>query len=483
MHFLTAISLVLTLTVYVTAGSLPYPADGVSLSLDPTVYPATDIIEKDVVIVGGGSSGAYTAVRLRDSNKSVIVIEKKDTLGGHAETYVDPFTGYTTDIGVVVFHPVQIVKNYFARFNVSLVAIPSVTPGQSYVDFNTGHAVDFEPPALEKFQSALRSYLTQLNKYPELQSGFDLSYPVNPDLLLSFRAFVEKYNLQDIVAQTFSINQGYSPILDLSMLYIFKYLNTDEVQTFFGGTTLTTTRHDVQELYQKIKAFLGSDAFTSTNVLAVSRPPYSENSKSGVRPIRVLVQTPTGRKLILAKELVITIPPLLSNLAGFDLNENEQNHFGKFYANGYYTGILNNTGLNESLAAAGPSDNYGVPHLPGPYAMTLNAEGLTQVYYGSPSILPDETVKDDIVSRLKRVQRARGLSTATDPDWLIFSSHSPFNLMVSNEEISNGFYRDLTDLQGKRNTYWHGAAWHTQDSTELWKFTDNYLLPKILSSL
>ena len=40
-----------------------------------------DVIHKDVVIIGGGASGTYAAVRLReDYNKSIVVVEKDDHL-------------------------------------------------------------------------------------------------------------------------------------------------------------------------------------------------------------------------------------------------------------------------------------------------------------------------------------------------------------------------------------------------------------------
>lgn len=48
---------------------------------------STDIIERDVAIIGGGSAGTYAAVRLKDLGKSVIVIEKDVVLGGHTDTY------------------------------------------------------------------------------------------------------------------------------------------------------------------------------------------------------------------------------------------------------------------------------------------------------------------------------------------------------------------------------------------------------------
>jgi ribulose 1,5-bisphosphate synthetase/thiazole synthase len=49
--------------------------------LDASFSNLSEVIEKDVVIVGGGASGSHAAVRLReDYNKSVILIEKEAIL-------------------------------------------------------------------------------------------------------------------------------------------------------------------------------------------------------------------------------------------------------------------------------------------------------------------------------------------------------------------------------------------------------------------
>jgi hypothetical protein len=63
------------------------------------------VIRRDVCVVGGGSSGTYTAVRLRDLGRSVVVVESLGRLGGHCET----------------FHDLPLVREYFARFDVPLV--------------------------------------------------------------------------------------------------------------------------------------------------------------------------------------------------------------------------------------------------------------------------------------------------------------------------------------------------------------------------
>lgn len=48
--------------------------------IDETKFSLADTIVKDVVVLGGGASGSYAAVRLKDSGKSVIVVEQKNYL-------------------------------------------------------------------------------------------------------------------------------------------------------------------------------------------------------------------------------------------------------------------------------------------------------------------------------------------------------------------------------------------------------------------
>lgn len=92
-------------------------------------YNVDQIITKDVSIIGGGSSGTYSAIQLRDAGKNVAVIEQLDRLGGHTQTYIDPATGFPIDYGVEVFHRFNIVTNYFARLNVSLTTTNFGVPG------------------------------------------------------------------------------------------------------------------------------------------------------------------------------------------------------------------------------------------------------------------------------------------------------------------------------------------------------------------
>ena len=195
----------------------------------------------------------------------------------------------------------------------------------------------------------------------------------------------------------------------------------------------------------------------------------------------VLVQTPAGLKLIRAKKLVVTVPPKIDNLFGFDLDFTELSLFAQFGNSAYYTGLLRNSGIPDNLSVnnIGQGTPYNLPVLPGVYSISpTGIPGLHSVKYGSPTQLSELQVKADIVAAVKRLKTAGTVPTAKTPEFAVFSSHSPFELTVSPSAIRNGFYRKLNALQGRNRTFYTGAAFHTHDSSLLWQFTES-LLPRI----
>ena len=70
---------------------------------DPQNYASDDVIARDVAIIGGGATGTYGAINLREVGRSVVVVERNAELGGHTETYIDPTTGTPADYGVQAF--------------------------------------------------------------------------------------------------------------------------------------------------------------------------------------------------------------------------------------------------------------------------------------------------------------------------------------------------------------------------------------------
>lgn len=467
MAFLTNIFQLFLLTTFSSlAAAFPQ-------TIDPKSFPASSIITRDVCVIGGGSTGTYSAIRLSDSGKSVVVVEANDRLGGHTNTYTDPSTNETVDYGVIVFHNLDIVKKYFARFNVPLTTASFAAPGQvnEYVDFTTGKVVAGYAPA--NSSAALAGYAAQLAKYPYVEAGFDLPYPVPADLLLPFGDFVKKYNLQSLVGFLFGFAQGLGNLLEQYTLYVFKNFGLGILQDLQIGF-LTTARQDNSEIYVKALAELRDNVLLQSHVIATDR-----SSNDGVK---VLVKTPTGPKLIIAKKLLITIPPKLNNLRGFDLSSNETTLFSQFLNSAYYTALIRHTSIppNTSLTNIGANTLYNLPPLPGLYTITpTRVPGLYDVKVGSATALSDAQVKALIRDSVARLRPA-GTFNTTRLQFAAYENHTPFELTVPKDAIAGGFYKRLYALQGQRHTWYTGAAFHTHDSSLLWQFTEG-LIPGLLA--
>jgi hypothetical protein len=189
--------------------------------------------------------------------------------------------------------------------------------------------------------------------------------------------------------------------------------------------------------------------------------------------IKAIASTPTGLKLIHAKQVLITSPPKTDLLKFFDLSDKERRLFSQFNNSAYYTGLLRNTGIpdNTTLLNARPDTEYFLPGLPGLYRLyPTGLPGLINVKFGSPVVLSDNTVKEHIISAIRRLGEQGTFPGAGTKkiEFVEFQGHNPFELTVSTHAIRKGFYKDLYALQGQRSTWYTGAAFHTHDSTLLW---------------
>ncbi|KAI0767756.1 hypothetical protein C8Q74DRAFT_1458039 [Fomes fomentarius] len=447
---------------------VPVPHGHLCLTSLPTLPSFQPFITRDVAIIGGGSTGTYAAIKLRDLNYTVAVIEKKGRLGGHTETFTDPSTGTAIDYGVVVLHNLDVVRKYFGRFNVPLKTQKNnlTSPNSQYYDFSTGTRAVVPPDPTE----ALQAYAAQLRKYPWVDEGFYIPDNISEDLLLPFGEFASKYGLGDVVETLFEYGQGLGDFLNQLTLYVMKLVGLDATKNIQSGF-LTTLRGNNSEIYGKAEAELGPSVLLHSTVLGVRRDRLDAHGY-----LSLLVQTSSCIKLIRAKQLLVTIPPKYSL-------------FSQFNNSHYITTIINNTGLpgvqdgiDYTNAAAHGSTPFDIPKLPAAYGFSpTGVGGLVTVEYGAPAGTPahlttDDAVKEHILETLARLRRSAAMNFTTPetqtPEFVVFSNHSPFELTVGAEAIKRGFYRELYALQGYRNTWWTGAAWHTQDSSLLWRFTE-----------
>jgi len=431
-------------------------------------------IVRDVVVLGGGSAGTYTAVRLRNLGKSVVVLEKQGRLGGHTQT--ETVNGVPIDIGVQVFEGLNpLVKAYCAQLNVPLVnaTLGGGPPGVN-VDFRTGDPVAIPPTDPVALGTALGTYLHVLQtQFPYLDSGFNLPNPVPPDLLAPFGDFVTKYGLDPLVPTGFSFGQGAGDFLGDPAIYVLKLFSL-AVASAIATSTFVNVPTGNSSIYDAAAAFLGGDAIVDATIIAVLRGPNG---------VEVLAETPNGPVCVRAGKVVVAFPPTLLNLAPLLPDPLELSLFSRFKSNYYGTSLVQVSGLPPFTAinnvAAGTRDN--LPVLPGLYGLEPTPlEGYYVALYGNTSFLPDNFVKNDIVSSINRLASSGTFPNAQFGGFTVFSGHAPFEMMVSANDIAAGFYSKVNALQGHNRTYYTSAAFQTNDSSQIWRFTEE-LLPQIAS--
>lgn len=468
-----------------------------SLSVLPLLFRSssanynTTTIARDVCIIGGGASGTYAAIRLQQLGHSVAVVEKQSRLGGHVNTYYDPVSGEFFDFGVLIYENTTVVSQFFASLNVS-TALPSIGSSTGiYADYKSGKAVEI-PASLAwsnetEVGAALVEYASLLEQYPYLSNGFDLPSPIPEDLLLPWGEFVDKYNLAALSYTVYLYAEGIGNILDQTTLYVMKYVSLELVHVLLGEadapTFVASASNGNQELYDQALKQLGSDALLSSVSTAIRR------QDDGVS-VDVYSNATGQSTTIRAKQLLIAVQPTLSNIQslGLDITVDETSLLKQFHNSYYWNAVVKADGTPSDIGGYYFVDldaPYAIPALPGLYSFSAVAgtSDLFTAYFASPFYLPDDEVKLAMLSDVTKTLTANGYNLTGASEILAFDNHSPFSLTVSADSIRDGFYGKVNALQGTKSTWWTGAAWQAQDSSQIWNWTEYSLLPKILASL
>ncbi|GJC91166.1 beta-cyclopiazonate dehydrogenase [Colletotrichum liriopes] len=422
------------------------------------------VIQRDIVILGGGASGAHAAVLLRDSGEDIAVVEEQDRLGGHVASYIDPITRKLYDYGVNSYTDSGEALKFFARFNITVqspVRRPLVTIN---ADFNTGRVTNYSAPASADTTIALEKYLAICEMYKSMITPSYANFPnttagIPEDLLLKFSDFVEKYNLRAAVPRIFQVTGlGMGNLANQTTLYVMQAFDADLTRSLLGKvSSFVPVSGRKQDLYDAIAKLLGDDVFLSSMAIETHR------TDEGVE---VLVRGADGQlTLIRAKKLLIAFEPTLANLEGIDIDAKEKAVFSRWEWSHVHWLSLPET------PSVGRFDDLG--------------DGYFRVLVTGPPDYNSCKAKSLVNRSLEKLADAGTISRldAERIEYKAWSDHGPMHLRVSASDISDGHITDQYGLQGHLSTYYTGAGYCAQFTTRLWEYNSQFLVPMLLAGL
>ncbi|KAF2004110.1 FAD/NAD(P)-binding domain-containing protein [Amniculicola lignicola CBS 123094] len=423
-----------------------------------------DIINEDVAIIGGGAFGTYAAVRLReDFNVSVVVVETKDHLGGHVDTYTVPETNTTVEYSVQSYISNKAAVDFFKRFDIETSAFVARRLTTIYVDYNTSKEVTgYKPPTANATNESFQKWLPIVEKYNHLVEPGYWNFPrpkdIPTDFLAPFGDFARKYGISSAIPRITAIsNVGVGGL--------------EHIPTFLQNSLL----------YQRAYELLKNDVYLSSHV------DKAERTSSGIKLV-VKQNGKAGAILIKAKKLLYTAAPRrVPNLEGFDDDMKEAKVFDQFQSTWNHVGIVEIPCIPENYAIlyispdAVPDKHTSIRN--DPRTLRFESTGpvglqLFRVRTASGEVYTADEAKEWISFKVQQLVDAGTLNSTTGEckvEFKAFGNHNSVEWPNNTEVYKNGWVQRLNALQGYRGTWWTGGKWSADYTSNVWVFTDTVI--------
>ncbi|KAL0940022.1 amine oxidase [Colletotrichum truncatum] len=443
------------------------------------------VINRDVVILGGGASGAHAAVRLReDFNKSIVVVEKQNRIGGHVATFVDPGTGNPFDYGVNSYTDYTSAREFVGRLSIPIMTPVRLSLTTTYADFDTGRLTNHSLPSAAETTTALKVYLELCEKYEDIVLPSYDRFPnasIPEDLTMKFIDFAKKYKIEAAAPRIFQVTGlGMRDFPNQSTLYVMETFGAPITRSFLGivGSFVPASKRN-QDIYDAIAGILGEDVLYSSTIVKTSR------DSNGVE---VLVKDANNVPLLIrAKKLLLSFEPTLENLKNIDVDGEEGSVFKKWKWSTVYAGVVSHPSLTDSYSYtnSAPSRWLSLPELPYVGRFDFLGDRNYRVLVTGDETLNSHGAQQLVERSLERLSEAGTIPNITQSriEFKAWADHGAMQLHVSNEDLRAGFFTQLYSLQGRRSTYFTGGAWSAQFTTILWEYNNQFVLPKLLAEL
>ncbi|PHH68043.1 hypothetical protein CDD80_294 [Ophiocordyceps camponoti-rufipedis] len=422
------------------------------------------IIRRDVCILGGGSAGTFAAVRLLDRGKTVVIVEPKDVLGGHTATR-QFHNGSYIELGVQGVFWDDLSVAYMDRLRVHCKILRPTGSQTDYVDFKTGQKAASRdgssiPPV--KLVPHIMLYSLALLRFRYLNKARydELPDPVPEELLRPFGEFAAKHRLQKpLLDFIFAFAGGVGNLLETPLLYVLQNFGAPHVNAVMRGYITPVT--GMYEVYSRAEEVIGRD-----NILFKSKAREVVHQDDGTIAVSI-----TGGTTVYAKQLLVAFPLTPENTEPLDLDESERALFRKWRWQGFYSAIINTTGMPDGIDVINedPDQEHNLP-LP-PFLGQLQYMGVPGYHVGRLVADSDFEPRHAYAHILNDVLRMRNTYPDLTPEIVVIADHRPTSLTVSVDDIRDGFYRRLFGMQGRRGVFYTGSSLCSDYSSVIWNYT------------
>lgn len=442
-------------------------------------FSTQKITHCDVAVIGGGGSGANTAVFLKDKGYNVCVFEPTAQLGGACNTFyfeAPPGLPNWIDIGVQIYgNTTYYNENGLGTWNLNFPAHLQrfLPPGYLVsTDFTqnplTEWTVDLNhnlgpfpagltPEEQAAVDAALVAYTEILFRYPWMEDAANLPDPIPPELLVPFSQFIEENNLQALASTIFvglTFDGGLFSYDKLTTLYGLLNARRGVLALFEPTLSGIAVVGGCGAFYAGVTEYLGSSVYLNAKLQLATRPLFGEGESA------LLFNINGEEQLFTADSIIMAMPQTLQNLAPIlpDLKEIET--FAQVQVRHYYA---------MELTAAGPladAGNFSITNIdvaqPGEFPQfptVLDFEralpyGPMAGWFGSET--PMSTAAALSAAKTQLAGMPAAALTGVTVEEFIYHPYQPY-FPVSALSQSPTPYTNIKNIQGYRNTYYVGA--------------------------
>lgn len=385
-------------------------------------------------IVGAGPAGLTAAERLRSKGyTNITILEKENHVGGKCSSI--EYEGHSYEVGAgVVSANNHTVLNLAKKYKIKLETI-NFSRDILFLDKQTGMPISKKPSFREKL-----SLLYQFLKYRKLFKHYQkIAEPgllnVNSNLCIPFLEWISKHKIP-LVAKEFApffTGFGYSYYDDVPAAYALKYYSLATLISFVKKAVYSFP-DGIQNLWTAIAK--------DHNIL------YNTLIKKVKRDKSVTVKTETKE---LTFDTLILACPLDDALQYLDASDEEKTLFSKIIYCDYrtYACVLKNFPKQDGyIAGNSTSSSKGHPVYWHPWDQDHPNSDLYTFYVLGDWKIPD----NQVLKNIEHVVHQLGgtiKSVHTITHWKYFPH-------INSEDMKNGYFDKLENLQGKNNTYYTG---------------------------